>query len=1231
MQRALLLAVSALLGLATLLGLAKLGSPRLAFAAEPPAGEWLMPRHDVRQSNFAPGTANMASPAVRWRIPLTGSLGQASAADVDLDGTEDLLIVVGGRLVAQSLSGKLLWQTKGLGLSGVAALGDLNGDGAQDVVVVAPTAVHVLQLASGAVWWSTPTGMYTAVSTAAVADFDGDGRLDLATANVGGFGAAVSATATVWRFVGQTAQVAATIDLPGPEGQFPFGSAQIPLDADGDGLADLLIYGAERLGAFSGKTGKPLGVTSKLPKLFLYQPVQSFLPAGAKAPLLVWPGNNPGGGGWQQQVGWYVLQLQDGALQVLWQELAQAPAEEASIVVPGSVADLDGDGLGELVASRFVAGKWTLRIFDLQSGELLTEADGAMLGASDPAQGPVLLAVFAAQAGGAGLVCKLETTRGGSADPPLRLVRWQRGKGLYDLTDAGKGAYSAANRMPQNDADSRWKQPLAPLLPLAMPPQGKAQPIGDELLWLRDLNGDGQADRLQRTRWQGNQLLTLAETPLGPAAQLPLTVATPLGRSAVVGQADGQVLELGADLQLQNDANGDGEADLVRQTMAALLLVAGRWQAGGPMALLVGAGPLLSAWDIANKDPANPPTRQWQVVPTGGIVTLNMLDLLGSGQRSALTGSVVSNKGVVLRRWDSGGALAESYSPPGPALRFAYSTTGLLHHDLDGDGGDELLLPMAPLLPEPLPLVTTTPLRWANKQLLWTKPEGCAAVQHYPLALDPTAQPPRVLQSVGYGRMACDALTGAVLAEAKGEPAVSGTPLLAAHAGPEPGDWTLAGSVNAVQLLSGATAQPLWTTPHSDATDATAGIAPLATGAVLVQLLPNKATVTARSLATGALLWSRVLTDGEAFAPEQAPSTTATVQRMVLVGAIVPGGGPVALVSNSQGWLHALDVASGKQVWAWPTDGAVGALAVADVDEDGALEVLVGLASGELVALDGNVAQPPQLVRDLDPALAEPTNAAGEDVDEQEEAEVFAASWPPVPGAGGYRARLLDATGTPVAPPVVVQTPYVRWQGLYLQTGNLYQASVQSFASVGKDASFSVETRSDGATVVDRSPPVWEQVQCVPACIVGLNQPLQVRATARDRTRLGRITASVATGSEPASVLLDKPWLAARYDLQLALPALPTGDHTVVLRAVDLAGASTEVSVALQICPVGLVGTASGCAAPVVPPKALGGDRVLRRGCSAGRLGGTAPAANVLWLALLPWLWVLVRRQRGRC
>lgn len=1191
---------------------------RSALAVPVPSGEWRMPRHDVRQSNFSPGTANLANPAVRWRIPLTGALAQASAADVDLDGTEDLLLLVGGRLVAQTLFGKLLWQTPGLGLQSIAGIADLNLDGALDVVAVSPTAVHVLQLATGKVWWNTPSGMYTAIATAAVADFDGDSHLDLATANVGGFSAPVSASTAFWRFVTGTGQQFAATDLPGPDGYFPFGNAQIPLDVDGDSVADLLIYGAERLGAFSGKTGKMLGMTNKLPALFVFQPVQSFQAADGTAPLLVWPANNYGSGGWQQQVGWYVLQLQDGALQVLWQELAEVPSQESSVVVPGSVADLDGDGLGELVASRYVAGKWALRVYDLQSGALLTEVDAQAAGSANPAEGPVLAGVFASQAGGAGLVFGLEAGRAGSVNPALRLARWQRGKGLYDLTDAGKGSWSQANRQPHLDADSRWKQPLVPLQPLGPGQQG------DELLWLRDKTADGQADALERSSWQGDQLQVLATKPLGLAPQLPLTVATPAGRWAVVGQADGRVLGLGPQLTLQNDADADGEADLVRQSASSLLLVAGRRTQAAQPSLLVATGPLLAEWDIAGKDPAQPPKQLWQAMPSGGLVTLNLVDVLGQGQRDVLTGSVPANKGVVLRRWSQTGTVLESYTPPGPALRFAFGTAGLLHHDLDGDGADELLLPMAPLLPVAEPLVTTSPLRWNDKKLLWTDPSGCAAVQHYPLALDPTATPPRILQSVGHDRHSCDALTGAMLAHAKGPPASSGTPMLAEHPGPGPGDWTLAGAVNATQAMAGGSAQPLWTQAQNDTADAAGAVVPLASGAAAIQLVPAKATVTARSMATGELLWSQKLTDGKAYPSDQAPSTTATVQRLVGLGALQPGGGPAVLVTNSQGWLHALDAATGQQAWAWPTDGAAGALAVADVDDDGALEVLVGLPQGELVALDGNVAQAPAVVRDVELSGTAPDV----DIDEQEDAEAFAASWSPVAGAAGYRAQLLDASAAPVAPAKLVQQPNVRWDAVYLQPGSWYQTSVQSYASVGKDASFSQEARSDGATVVDRSAPQWTDVRCVPACTVGLAQPLQLLGIARDRTRLARVSASLLN---PDTALLDKPWLAARYDLALDLAALPAGDHALALRATDLAGNATEVSVAVRVCPAGQIAVQSGCALPAPEPKALGGSRITRRGCSAGRTGGSMLPSSVGWLGVaLAGFWA-IRRVRRSC
>jgi hypothetical protein len=1188
-----------LLAVTQMLAVWLMATPPAMAAESQQAGEWLLPRHDVRQSNFSPSLAQLHQPAVRWRLPVPSALSSLVAADVDLNGTEDLLTVTGGRLAAHTSSGTLLWQTPSLGLTSISGVGDLDGDGALDVVAVAGTAVYLLRLASGAVWWSTPPDDYGGIALAAVADFDGDGLLDLAVGDNAGPGAAFSSAIAIWRFAAGKPVLLAKTAMPGPDNHFPYGGGHQVLDVDGDEVADLLVAGYKRLGAFSGKTGAAVGLTPELPHLFLFLPVQRFVPKD-QLPLLVWPASNGSGPVTQQQVGWYVLQQQGAELAIRWQYQAAIPAEEAVVLVHGSGADLDGDGLGELVVSHFADGVWRLRIYDLQTGAVLLTTGGAEWG-GDPKSGPVLQGVVQ-QAGQTRLVVELQSSRVGQPFAPLHVASWSRSGGLGPSLDLGVGRWWGGNRKPVRDADARWKQPLLPLLALQ-----DGQPTAGEWLVVRDVDEDGRADQLQALSPVGSVLVS---GTLPPVTTLPGTRLAGKSLQIVLGNADGQVRVWDPNFALANDADNDGLADFVRRGMPNLNLLAGKWQANDPVpSLVLSTGSRLSAWQLAGAGPVVPPGLLWQQTPAGGIGSLNLADVTGTGDRVVIVGSVPPGLNLRLQSWDRQGQPGWQWSPPPlPLLRLASGVSSLLQHDVTGDGADDLLLTMTGQLPLVEPTLTATLWDGASRQSIWPADAGCSGISDNAFALDTWSNPVRAVASVYTERYSCDAQTGAVLAHTKGNPGGYGLPMPVDLDGEAPSEWLLGGSAGAVQAVAGATAAPLWTVEDKRLGGGTAALVPLANKAVHIQAIPAAAELQARAAKTGELLWTRVLVAGELWTPPNLPKHSVVVQRLVAVGGLSatasqPATGPVVLATTSDGWLYAVEVATGTLVWSWATGGSVGALAPVDVDGDGRLELVVGLPSGDLVALDGNVAAAPQTVRDVGTG---PLADLALDLDQQESSAALVASWAAAPGASGYSARVIDDSGATVAGPVTTSATTARIDALYLQPGQRYRWAVSSYASVGADASFSAETVSDGVVIVDTSAPWWEAVRCTPACTLAATVPLQVSAVARDHTRLQRLDLRLTQQGAALPLAQESwPWLADRFDLAWSRSGLAPGQYTVRLTATDLADRVATAELAVVVCAPGQVVVGNSCAAPVSPPTSLNGSRRAARGCVAAPTAAT--------------------------
>ncbi|MBM4344078.1 MAG: hypothetical protein FJ100_11985 [Deltaproteobacteria bacterium] len=1196
--------------LAAMVALGAVAAAPVRAAESQKPGEWLMARHDARQTNWSPLHAKMASPAVRWRIALPSQLGGLVAADVDLDGNDDLLTLNAGRAATHTANGKLLWQTASLGLTSLYAGADFDGDGARDVLAVAPTRAYLLRLATGDVWWSSPAGAYLAIATAAAADFTGDGTVDLALGDASGPASAVGPQVTVYAFSGSKGSAVAATDMPGAEGHFPWGGHLHAIDVDGDGATDLVPWGDKRVGAFSGKTGKRIGLSPELSPLFVFQPVQAWRPPGAGAPPhLVWPSSNPGGGGTQQQVGWYVLQLQGSELALRWKYQAAVPADEAVAAVPGSVGDLDGDGMGEFVVSQFSSGSWRLTAFDLATGATLTTlaAEAAKSGASI---GPVLQGTIALPGGKVALVVSLQAQRMTSPFGPQRLLTWDRKTGFATAADFGPGEWWAGNRPAAAQPAPAYAN-AAPLLALE---DGKP---AAELLMQRDTDGDLRGDRIERLRWGPAGVTVLADAAMPPTAGPIGVLRRGSGLSVVLAAADGRVHQWNASFKLVNDGDGDGAPDLVRHAAGAVQLAIGRIDAAGAPVIAMTHGPLVRAFSLAGAGPATPPALLWSHALQGPPVSLNLADTTGDGQREVVVGLHPPGKTFALRGLSASGGVAFNWSPPGPLRRAPPGWGGALVHDVDGDGADDLLI-RAPAA-EPTTVAYAATSVWSGKGQTWLWPagKGCAAVPHAEWGLDTAAFPPRVVGSPWMDRIVCAAASGEALVQVAAQPGTYGTPMVAALTGKAVGDWVMGGAAGGPVAVDGESAKNLWYQEDLRFVGGPSALVQTDSGWVSLHAAPGAAELQARDAAKGTVLWARVVTAKQLWPVGSQPAHATTIGRMIAVGGISGPGAPTVVVTTSEGLVYAIGVGDASIAWIYDAQGTVGALAAADVDGDGANELVAAMPNGELVALDGNVAAPPPAVRDN---AAPPEANPATDIDEQESAEQAWASWEPAAGAKGYVARLVDDTGGQVASAAAFAGAAASLNGLYLQPGRTYHWAVASHASEGADASFSTETLSDGVQVVDASPPWFADPACAPGCALAQGALLRVTATARDRTRLAEVRLTLARiGATPP--LAQERWLhyASSFAVDWQSTLADPGDYRVTLFAADIAGHSTATELAVTVCAKGLQAVGHACKPP--PPKPAGpvalsgshADGCGSRPATTGAGGWVAACAGLMW------------------
>jgi hypothetical protein len=103
----------------------------ITFAfARPARADWPSARHDAQRTAISKSTSNIGKPAVYWKAYVGGSLGGTDllVADVNLDGSQDIVYVSGGSVVARSGTGQLIWQTPPHDIQSLFAIDDFDGD-----------------------------------------------------------------------------------------------------------------------------------------------------------------------------------------------------------------------------------------------------------------------------------------------------------------------------------------------------------------------------------------------------------------------------------------------------------------------------------------------------------------------------------------------------------------------------------------------------------------------------------------------------------------------------------------------------------------------------------------------------------------------------------------------------------------------------------------------------------------------------------------------------------------------------------------------------------------------------------------------------------------------------------------------------------------------------------------------------------------------------------------------
>lgn len=166
--------------------------------------------------------------------------GFVAVGDFDGDPAGEIVVSYDGELRLQDDDGTVLWSGVSVGgSSGAPAIGDLDGDGEPEIAVPGGWAYYALG-ADGTIRWSTPnTDVTGAFAGSALFDFDGDGALEVVSAD----------EHEVLVLDGRTGAV---LLRQTDHGSDTYNEYATVADVDGDGHAEILYTSADRSGSPAG-------------------------------------------------------------------------------------------------------------------------------------------------------------------------------------------------------------------------------------------------------------------------------------------------------------------------------------------------------------------------------------------------------------------------------------------------------------------------------------------------------------------------------------------------------------------------------------------------------------------------------------------------------------------------------------------------------------------------------------------------------------------------------------------------------------------------------------------------------------------------------------------------------------------------------------------------------------------------------------------------------------------
>ncbi len=1121
----------------------------LLLALAPEARAWPVPGGDAARSRIVQGTAGLKAPAVRWRRQIGDRApeGTVLAADVNGDGTVELVTTRGGRVDVFGLDGRLGWSTPPLGVDRIGGLFDFDGDGRREVLAQSARGVQIVDATTGRLRWASPEGRYERVGAVLVGDVDGDRLPDLFVAETS-CGASRRGPAHVYGFAGGFDGERQRAEIGAPRSYW-CGLWHTLADLDGDGLPEVVVPDRDQFRAFDPRTGAQAFAGDDLePEPNHVAPHRNVdvLPEGdgGRADEILAIVDTGFGDDARREL--MLLDVADRGdsrrLAPVWRAplpaAVELDAERAEVVRVGDEATL--------LISVYEGEGWSLRFVDAATGEERRRVpDARLLGAVDVDGDGVPELV----------------TRDGDARAPAVFGRVAlRGFDGAERWAVDRARALSRSRLPAEVGVSSERDALRTV----------ATPEGPRLALLRDDDGDEAADALEIYDAGGDAAARRALT--GTPGVVPRDGALD-GLPLVLSLADGELAAFDAGLNLVIDADGNGVPDVAAPSGLAKVIAADVLGDGTPDPIvLTPSGRLLvlddegmPVWTRRLRAGSEHP-QAGQLVP-GGALEIVAPD----GRTAGELGWVMLDGATGEPRWRHG-LSSSDYRQLGAVVLA----------DLNADGADDVVRLEQRRADD---FLVVTALSGPDGRVLWQNTFARAGDSWVGRGLTAISVPEgtlRLLLADSASLHVIDAATGGIRGSAT-------TVNAGGRVQQTGGDPPLArtGANGPIELLD-EDLRVVWTAPEEGPNRAWLNQVATVVGGDEVWAVPGGGQPLVRYRLQDGTVIDRVgLANGALQTP---PFTNLADPGFVtaiddLFGQSTPG----ALVAAGDGFLYAF-AANGTLRWQLPLLAGLGDPAVADVDGDGELEVIVPAGDATVSRVDKPGVEAPAAVWDDDGTT--PAGSAEADLDETRQYTVLGADWPAVDGVDGYEARVVGPGAMEVAPWTDALEPRVRFEGLPLVPGLTYAVEVRAWRVDGAQRSRSAVVASDGVRVTDaRAPQV--QVTATPDPFVAAAGPLSVRVVATDDDRVAGLRllvrgpddaeVSVIFADPVGDAALDRAWEWNGLGLDGRLP--PSGRYVVEATVTDRVDNEATARVEILLC-----GVEADPACPMAPDGGLAPD-----------------------------------------